>query len=105
MPLFNIQEVHIHADADMYWIKRAFAKLDGKVEQLMSIAQDLKDTATAEGVEVKAKLDALAVEIQALKEQVANGTPITEAELEEVKQAIKNIFTPASPAPVEVPNI
>lgn len=69
-----------------------------KMEEVMATLEQLKDAVAAEAAEVKAHVDALAAEVQALKDQIANGGTVTEADLDQVLTDINNIFTtPSTP--------
>ena len=59
----------------------------GAKEQILQAIAD-------EQAQVAAGIAALNAQIQALRDQLAAGTPITEADLEEIKNAVQNIFTP-----------
>jgi len=59
----------------------------GAKEQILQAIAD-------EQAQVAAGIAALNAQIQALRDQLAAGTPITEADLEEIKDAVQNIFTP-----------
>jgi len=59
----------------------------GAKEQILQAIAD-------EQAQVAAGVAALNAQIQALRDQLAAGTPITEADLEEIKNAVQNIFTP-----------
>lgn len=63
-------------------------------EHIMATVQEVKDAALAEKAEVQAKLAEVAVEIQTLKDQIAAGSAATPAQLDELKAAITDIFTP-----------
>ena len=63
----------------------------------MASIQDVKDAVANEAAEVKARLDELAFSVQALTEQLNDGDAVTAEQLDEVKVAIENIFTPAAP--------
>lgn len=69
-------------------------------EHIMATIQQVKNAIVAKADEVKARVDALQAEVQALKDSAANGGTITEAQLDEVVTAIENIFTPLVPSPV-----
>jgi hypothetical protein len=62
-------------------------------EYTMATVQDLLDAAAAEKVEVDTKLNALAAEVQALKDQIAQGGTITETQLDSVLTGIQGITT------------
>jgi len=59
----------------------------GAKEQILQAIAD-------EQAQVAAGVAALNAQIQALRDQLAAGTPITEADLEEIKNAVQNIYTP-----------
>ncbi len=67
----------------------------------MATKQDVLDAIAAEKAAVTAKLDAqtaqitdLNTQIQALKDQIANGSPVTPADLDDIVSAVHDIFTP-----------
>lgn len=64
--------------------------------KIMATLQQLKDAIASEAAEVKARVDALESEVKALKDQIANGGTVTEAQLDEVLTSVQNIFTPAA---------
>jgi len=66
-----------------------------QLELFMTTVQDLLNAAGNEASEVKARIDELEAKVQQLQDQIANGTPVTEAEMQSVKDAIHNIFTPS----------
>ncbi len=82
--------LHIHADG----CAEILSQLKLMEIRIMATIQDLKDTIDAEKLQVSARLTTLAAEIQALKDQIAAGGTITEAQLDEVKVAIENIWNP-----------
>ncbi len=61
----------------------------------MATVNEIKEAIEAEKVEVQTKLDALASEIQILKDVIAAGGTVSEADLDEVLVGVNNIFTPA----------
>jgi hypothetical protein len=61
---------------------------------IMATVQQLEEAIAAEKVEVTTKIDALAAEIVALKDQIAQGGTITEEQLDAVLFGVQNIFTP-----------
>lgn len=61
----------------------------------MSTKQEVLDAVAAEKESVQAALAAQNAKITALEEQLANGGSVTAADLAEIKEAVKNIFTPA----------
>lgn len=69
-------------------------------EHIMATVQEVKDAILAEKTQVQEKLAAVAVEIQALKDQIAAGGGATTAQMDELMAAIKEIFTPdTAPTP------
>lgn len=66
-------------------------------EQIMSELADVKKAIADERAEVQAKLAALATEVQALKDQIASGTPVTSTDLDELITEIKDISEPSTP--------
>ena len=89
-----IKELHIHNNGvDAVLEKLAVIEANLK-EYIMATVQDLVDAIAAEKAEVTAKIDALAAEIQALKDQIAQGGTITEAQLDAVLVSVQDIFTP-----------
>lgn len=67
----------------------------------MITKQDVLDAIAAEKAEVTAKLDAqtaqvndLNAQVQALKDQIATGSPVTAADLDEIVAAVHDIVTP-----------
>jgi hypothetical protein len=67
----------------------------------MATKQDVLEAAAAEGAQVKVRLDALEATITALRDELAAGDPVTAEDLDEIKLAIQNIFTPAAEVPPE----
>lgn len=59
----------------------------------MATKQEVIDAIAAEKAEVQAKLDALGTEIQSLKDQIAAGSPVTPADLDEIVSLVHDIFT------------
>lgn len=93
--MFDIKELHIH-NPGMDELAKLIAGIETNLkEHIMATVQELVDAIAAEKDEVTNKLDALAVEIQALKDQIAQGGTITEAQLDSVLVGIQDIFTPA----------
>lgn len=79
-------------------INKKLTYLFNQGESLMATVQELKDAVAVEKAEVQAKLAELATEVQALKDVIAAGGNVTEAQLTEVLDAIRDIFTP-TPTP------
>jgi flagellar hook-associated protein FlgK len=63
------------------------------METIMATLQQVRDAVAAEGQEVANRLNELATEIQSLKDQIANGNPVTEADLDTLLTDVQNIFT------------
>lgn len=68
---------------------------------IMATKQEVLDAISQEVTQVKEKLDAqtaqindLNTQIQALKDQITNGVPITSADLDEIVAAVHDIFVP-----------
>lgn len=70
-------------------------------KEIMATVQDVLDTVAAEKAEVKSQLDSLHSSISDLEAKIANGSFVTPEDLDALKVAVQNIFTPD--APVEVP--
>ena len=64
------------------------------MEAIMGAKEQILQAIADEQAQVAAGVAALNAQIQALRDQLAAGTPITEADLEEIKNAVQNIFTP-----------
>ena len=77
-------------------LTHSFHHLKHNQEHIMATVQEIKDAAIAEKSEVQAKLAAVDVEIQSLKGQIAAGSAATPEQLDELKTAIVDIFTPAA---------
>ena len=93
--MFDIKELHIHNPGVDELVKIIAGIETNLKEHIMATVQALVDAIAAEKAEVTDKLDALADEIQALKDQIAQGGTITEAQLDSVLVGIQDIFTPA----------
>lgn len=63
-------------------------------DNIMATIQEVRDAAIREKAEVQVKLNAVAIEIQALRDQIANGGAATPEQLDELIAAITDIFTP-----------
>jgi len=82
--------IHIHLDSvDEAVIKHLLSPLSKLGAKIMATLQDLKDkvallttTIADEKAEVTAKLAELSTQIQALKDQLAAGTLVTQADLD-----------------------
>jgi hypothetical protein len=73
------------------------AVIGGNQGTIMASVQDLIDAATAEKAQVSAKLADLTAQVQALRDQIAAGSAATPEQLDQVLEAITNIFTPDTP--------
>lgn len=60
--------------------------MDAKTVILQAIAD--------EKAQVQAGIDVLNAKIQALQDQIASGSVVTAADLDEIKAAVNNIYTP-----------
>ena len=65
---------------------------------LMPTVQEIKDAIFAEAQEVATKIAELEASIQALKDQIANGSPATEQDLQDILEGVKGIFNTAPPS-------
>lgn len=91
----------------MNWILQLFLgdllrrlnRLEAKMATIEEAVQAVKDTAALEKAQVEGRLSELAAEIQALRDQIANGGVVTDAQMAELKSAVENIFVPTPPAP------
>lgn len=61
----------------------------------MATKQDVLDAIAAEKEQVIAAIELLDTQIQALKDQIAAGTAITPADLDDIASAVHDIFIPA----------
>lgn len=61
-------------------------------ETIMATLQDVKDAIAAEKAEITSKLADLDKQIQDLKDQIANGSPVTAADLDEIVSNVHDIF-------------
>lgn len=68
-------------------------KLKCMEEKLMATLQEVKDAIAAEKAEVLAGVGALNDQIQALKDQIANGDPVTPEDLDALVSSVHDIFT------------
>lgn len=71
-------------------ISKQLKKMEGRI---MASLQEVKDAIAAEKQEVLDGVKALNDQIQALKDQIANGTPVTAADLDEIVSSVHDIFT------------
>lgn len=60
----------------------------------MATKQEVLDAIAEEKAQIIAKLDELNAQIQALQDQINAGTPVTAADLDEIKGAVNDIFVP-----------
>ena len=78
----------------MRWFKPKKNNFQKLMEAIMGAKEQILQAIADEQAQVAAGIAALNAQIQALRDQLAAGTPITEADLEEIKNAVQNIFTP-----------
>jgi predicted nucleic acid-binding Zn-ribbon protein len=64
---------------------------------IMGTKQELEEAIAAERAEVQGALASLKTEIQALKDQIASGSPVTPADLDNLIAAVKDISEPQAP--------
>jgi len=64
--------------------------------EIMATKQEVLDAIASEKAQVLEAVESLNVQIQALKDQLAAGTPITDADLDEIVTAVNDIFIPPS---------
>lgn len=67
----------------------------------MATLQEVKDAVAEEAAEVKARVDALEARVAELIAQGENGA--SPEELEEIRTAVRNIFSPTAPVPTPPP--
>lgn len=81
-------------------------KLDTLIEKgasIMTTVAEINAAIEAEKMEVKARLDGLIAEVQALKDAAGTGVAVTEADLAGILDGIKGIFTPGGVLTPPVP--
>ncbi len=64
-------------------------------EKIMATKQDVLDAIAQEKTQVMNAVSDLNNQIQALKDQIAAGSPVTAADLDEITNAVHDIFVPA----------
>jgi len=64
-------------------------------KKIMTTIKDIEVAAEEEAAEVKARIDALEAELQALKDQIAGGQVVTEEQMASALAKVRGIFTPA----------
>ena len=64
---------------------------------IMATKQEVLDAIAAEKAQVASALEELGIQIQALKDQIAAGDPVTAADLDDIVSAVNDIFIPAPP--------
>jgi phage shock protein A len=62
--------------------------------ELMATKQEVLDAIAAEKAQVTEGLDSLNTQIQELKDQIAAGNAVTEADLDDIAAAVNEIFIP-----------
>lgn len=65
---------------------------NNKQEKIMATLDEVKAAIAQEKQEVMDKLASVNAELESLKEQLANGTVVTAADLDELKGLINDIF-------------
>lgn len=85
-------EVHIHFHGVDGVMERLAVVETNLKEFIMATKQEVLDAVAEEGNEVAAKIAELQTKIDDL---IAAGDGASEADLEEIKLAVQNIFTPA----------
>ena len=85
-------ELHIHFHGVDGVLERLAVVETNLKEFIMATKQEVLDAVAEEGNEVAVKITELQTKIDEL---IANGAGATAADLEEIKLAIQNIFTPA----------
>ena len=65
-------------------------------EELMATKQEVLDAIAAEKAEVTQALIDFGKQIQDLKDQIANGSAITPADLDDIENAVHDIFIPST---------
>lgn len=69
----------------------------------MATKQEVLDAIAAEKTQVLAAVNSLNNQIQDLKDQIANGGVVSSADLDEIAEAVNNIFVPAPAEPPAEP--
>lgn len=63
---------------------------------IMATKADVLQAIADEKAQVTQAITDMNAQIQALKDQIANGTPVTAADLDEIASAVHDIFVPAT---------
>jgi esterase/lipase len=84
----EIEEKHL--------IKRILREINSLRRLIMATKQEVLDAIVAEKAQVLEGLTILNDQIQALKDQIASGTAVTAADLDEIVSAVNDIFIPAT---------
>jgi hypothetical protein len=98
MSLITIKEFHLHVHAELGNAIRLLNEINERTKTMPTVAElktAVADAVGQEAAEVAARLKALEDEVVALKEQIANGTAISQADIDDVLTSIRGIFTPA----------
>ncbi len=97
-------EQHVHLTIHFADIQLLLSAVTHMEKRIMGSVQDVKDAIAAERAEVQAKLAALVQSIDDLKAQIAAGTGITAADMDELKTEVQAISEPeASTTPSTPP--
>jgi phage I-like protein len=76
---------------------KSFRELFNKLRRIiMATKQEVLDAIAAEKAQVLTGIEELNVTIEDLKTQIANGTPVTAADLDEIVTAVHDIFVPVT---------
>jgi len=78
-------------------IKELIEEIKQLRREVMATKQDVLDAIAAEKAQVTAAIEELDIQIQALKDQIAAGTAITPADLDDIASAVHDIFIPVEP--------
>ncbi len=62
----------------------------------MATKQEVLDAIAEEKAQVVSAVNDLNTQIQALKDQIANGTPVTSEDLDQIVSAVHDIFVPTT---------
>lgn len=74
--------------------KKVIAEIKKLGRLIMATKQEVLDAIAAEKAEVVQSITDLNAQIQALKDQIESGSPVTSADLDEIAAAVNDIFVP-----------
>lgn len=77
-----------------YYEKTILKEIHKLRRVIMATKQEVLDAIAAEKAQVTAGLEALNVQIQELKDQIAAGNAVTVADLDDIENAVHDIFIP-----------